>query len=89
MLSEKQPPHPGEVLKEIYLEDMGITQSELARRIGCTVQKVNEVVNGRRGVSADFALDLAEALGTTAEMWLNLQQNYDLWNAIKKRDQAS
>ena len=89
MLSKKQAPHPGEVLKEIYLEDMGITQSELARRIGCAVQKVNEVVNGKRGVTAHFALDLAEALGTSAKMWLNLQQNYDLWNAIKKRDRAS
>ena len=85
MLPEQKPAHPGEILKEIYLDDMKITQIELAKRIGCHVQKVNEIINGRRGMSADFAIELAEVLGTSVEMWLNLQMKYELWSAIQKK----
>jgi addiction module HigA family antidote len=85
MLPEQKPAHPGEVLKELYLDDMGITQVDLAKRIGCHVQKINEIINGRRGISADFAIDLAQVLGTSIEMWLNLQMKYDLWMAMQKK----
>ena len=84
MRPSKNPVHPGEVLAEIYLQDMNITQSELARRIGCSHGKVSEIVNGRRGISPEFALSLELVLGTTADMWVNLQATYDLWIARQK-----
>lgn len=85
----RPPSHPGAILKEIYLDDMKITQTELASRVGCTVTKVSEIINGKRSITPEFALDLAEALGTTAEMWVNLQGTYDLWKAIEKRNRSA
>jgi addiction module HigA family antidote len=72
------PSHPGEILMEEFLRPAGITQSRLAEHLGIPVQRVNEIVKGKRGVSADTAWLLAGALGTTPEFWLNLQANYDL-----------
>jgi addiction module HigA family antidote len=72
------PSHPGEILIEEFLKPAGITQSRLAEHLGIPVQRVNEIVKGRRGVSADTAWLLAQALGTTPEFWLNLQTNHDL-----------
>jgi len=83
------PPHPGEILLGYYLNELGWTQSDLAREIGCSYVKVNEITNGRRGISAAFALDLEQALGTRAQMWLSLQANFDLWHARKKRKQKT
>jgi addiction module HigA family antidote len=77
--------HPGEVLAEHYMKEMDITQTELARRIGTHPRKINEIVNGKRSISPDFALDLAEVLGTTAELWVRMQADYDLWRARQKR----
>ena len=78
------PPHPGEILVGYYLAELGWTQSDLAKEIGCSYVKVNEIANGRRGISAAFALDLEQVLGTRAQMWLSLQANFDLWHARKK-----
>lgn len=89
MPKNREPSHPGEILKEIYLYDMGLTQVDLANKIGCRVVKINEIVNGKRGVTPDFAIDLGEALGTGAELWVNLQSQYDLWHAYEKRKKAS
>jgi addiction module HigA family antidote len=72
------PSHPGEILREEFLRPAGITQSRLADHLGIPVQRVNEIVKGKRGVSADTAWLLAGALGTTPEFWVNLQTNYDL-----------
>jgi addiction module HigA family antidote len=83
------PPHPGEVLLGYYLEELGWTQSDLARAIGCSYVKVNEITNGRRGISAAFALDLEQVLGTRAQMWLSLQANFDLWHARKKKKKVA
>lgn len=85
----KSPAHPGEVLKEQYLDKQQITQAGLAEKIGCHIQKINVVVNARRGISADFAMDLAKALNTTPEFWLEMQMKYDLWEAAKKRSKKS
>lgn len=79
--------HPGEVLAEIYMEDRELNQSTLAEALGCQPRKINEIVNGKRGISADFAIDLAEFFGTTPEMWLRMQADYDLFVAQKKREQ--
>lgn len=77
----RQPSHPGEILSRIFLQDMDISQSELARHIGCKPGKINEIVCKKRGVTAEMALTLADALGTSPEFWLNLQASYDLWEA--------
>lgn len=72
------PTHPGEVLLEEFLEPLSVTQKALAEHIGVPLQRVNEIVRGRRGVSPETAWLLAKALGTSAEFWMNLQVVYDL-----------
>lgn len=81
----KNPFHPGEILLEEFLVPQGITQSAFAERIGWTRARLNELIKGKRGISAEAALDLAEALGTSAKLWMNLQATYDLDRASKKR----
>jgi addiction module HigA family antidote len=75
------PAHPGEVLRETVLGDEGISVSEFARRLGVSRVALSRVVNGRAAISADMALRLADALGGSAESWLNMQVAYDLWQA--------
>lgn len=77
--------HPGAVLEAEYLEPRGISQSELARRAQTTHAKINEIVNGKRGISAAFALTLEDVLGTPAAMWMSLQAEWDLAEARRKR----
>ena len=76
------PAHPGEVLRE-YLPE-GMTVTDAAQRLGVTRQAFSALLNGRAGVSAEMALRLSQALGTSAEMWLSMQLAYDLWVAKKK-----
>jgi addiction module HigA family antidote len=70
--------HPGEVLLEEFLKPLEISQSRLAEHLGIPVQRVNELVNGKRGITPETAWLLAKALGTTPEFWMNLQTMYDL-----------
>jgi addiction module HigA family antidote len=84
MRASKNPSHPGEILAELYLKEMELSQSELARRIGCSHAKISEIVNGRRGITPEFALQLERVLGVKAETWVNLQGTYDLWAARQK-----
>jgi addiction module HigA family antidote len=84
-----KPMHPGQVLAEVYMKEMDLNQSTLAAKIGCAHRKINEIVNGKRGISADFAIDLERTLGTSAEMWMNMQASYDLWVARQKRRKAA
>lgn len=72
------PIHPGEVLQEEFLDGFGITQHKLAVSIGVPPRRINEIVHGKRSVSADTALRLAKFFGTSAQFWLNLQARYDL-----------
>lgn len=72
------PTHPGEVLLEEFLEPMGLTQVQLAQHLGVPIQRINEIVRGRRGVSPETAWLLAGAFGNTPEFWLNLQMAHDL-----------
>ncbi len=72
------PVHPGEVLVEEYLEPLGVTQHRLAVAIGVPPRRINEIVHGKRGISADTALRLARFFGTSERFWLNLQSRYDL-----------
>ena len=88
MLKNPHSVHPGEILNEIYLSQLGWTQTKLAEELGCAHRKVNEIINGKRSISPDFALDLERVLDTEAEMWVRLQAEYDLDQARKKRDVA-
>jgi addiction module HigA family antidote len=72
------PVHPGEILAEDYLEPLGVTQHRLAVAIGVPPRRINEIVHGKRGISADTALRLARFFGTSERFWLNLQSRYDL-----------
>ena len=83
-IKNPKPMHPGQVLSEVYMNEMGLNQSELARMCECSPRKINEIVNGKRGISASFAIVLEQVLGTTAEMWVRIQAEYDLHEARKK-----
>lgn len=76
--------HPGVVLSEIYMKEMELNQSQLADKCGCSPRKINEIVNSKRSISPEFAIILEKVLGTTAEMWVRIQAEYDLWLARKK-----
>lgn len=79
------PIHPGEILLEEFLKPKGISQKAFALRLGWTAAKLNELINGKRGVTVDSALDLSKALKTSPEVWLNLQMYYDLAIAEERR----
>ena len=78
------PPHPGTVLRE-YLEQFLVT--EAAKKLGVTRVALSRVLNAAAGISAEMALRLSEALGTSPELWLGMQMQYDLWQASKRRRQ--
>ena len=78
------PSHPGEILGGLYLAERGINQTELAKLLGCTHAKVNQIANGKRGITPQFALQLEQALGTSAKMWVNLHAAWDLHQARKR-----
>lgn len=72
------PIHPGEILIEDFIEGFGITQHKLDVSIGVPPRRINEIVHGKRGITADTAIRLAKYFGTSAELWMNLQSNYEL-----------
>jgi len=80
---EMHPVHPGAILKEMYLEPLALSITEFADNIGVTRKTVSQIVNEHSGISAEMALRLSEAFNTTPEMWLDMQQKYDLWEAKK------
>jgi len=84
----RAPTHPGEMLLEEFLKPMGITQSDFAVRLGVSFPRLNEIIRGRRGVTPDTALRLAKVLGMSAEFWLGLQLDWDLWNAMQSKQYA-
>ena len=81
----RKPIHPGEMLLGEFLLPMGVSQRRFAARLGWTTAKLNELVKGRRAVTADSALDLAKALGTSPDLWMNLQVMWDLRRAEERR----
>ena len=84
----KNPFHPGEILLEEFLEPLGVTQAAFAQQVGWTKARLNELIKGKRGITAAAALDLAEALGTSPILWMNLQATFDLAKALKARQVA-
>lgn len=84
MASKNKPPsHPGEVLLKEFLDPRGLSQKQLAEHLGWTYARLNEIINMRRGVTADSALSFAQAFNMQPEFWLNLQRDWDLWHASK------
>jgi antitoxin HigA-1 len=77
----RKPTTPGEILHEEYLVPLGLTQKQLADHIGCDIKVINRIVNGRTSLTADMALKLGAALGTSAEFWLNGQTAVDIYRA--------
>jgi len=82
--THREPTHPGEMLLEEFLKPMGMTQKELSEGIKVPYQRINEIINGKRGVTPSTALRLAKFFGTSEDFWLNLQLRWDLYRAMKK-----
>jgi addiction module HigA family antidote len=78
------PPHPGEILRELCIEPLGITVTDAAAALGVSRKTLSSILNGRSGISPEMAIRLAKAFDTTPESWLNQQMQYDLWVAEKK-----
>lgn len=83
-LEMHNPPHPGEVLRELYLEPLGLSVTVTAKKLGVSRKTLSELLNGHTGISPTMALRLSAATATTAESWVNMQAYYDLWQAKKK-----
>ena len=81
--THRPPTHPGEMLLEEFLKPLGITQSAFATRLGVSFPRLNEVINAKRSVTPDTALRLAQVTGMSADFWLGLQQDWDLWHALR------
>lgn len=86
--TDRQPTHPGEILREEYLQPMGLAQQELADAIHVPFQRVNEIVRRRRAMSTSTALRLARYLGTSAGFWMNLQLRYDLYKTGRSENET-
>ena len=78
----RPPTHPGEMLFEEFVKPLDLTQTELARRLGVSYPRLHEIIKGRRSVTPDTALRLSRVLGMSADFWLGLQQDWDLWHAM-------
>jgi addiction module HigA family antidote len=79
------PPHPGEVLRDLCLTPLGLTVTDAARALGVSRKTLSSILNGRSGISAEMAVRLSIAFATTPESWLNQQLQYDLWQAERNR----
>ena len=79
------PPHPGEVLRELCIEPMGLSITEAAKALGVSRKTLSAILNGRAGISPEMAVRLSLAFSTSAESWMTQQTQYDLWEAEKKR----
>jgi len=79
----RRPTHPGEMLREDFLPDFGLTVSSLAEAVGVSRQSINELLRGRRAVSSGMALRFSRLFGNSAEFWLNAQRAVDLWDAAE------
>jgi addiction module HigA family antidote len=83
------PPHPGEVLKNLCLEPLGLSVTEAAKALGVSRKLLSSILKGRAGISPEMAVRLSVAFDTTAESWMNQQVQYDLWQAEQHRDELN
>ncbi len=86
--SHRTPTHPGEMLNEEFLKPMGLTQRALADAIHVPYQRVNEIINGKRGITPSTALRLAKYFGMSADFWINVQLRWDLYHAQQAEKEA-
>ena len=84
--SHRPPTHPGEMLAEEFLKPLGISQSAFAIRLGVSFPRLHEIIHAKRGVTVNTALRLARVTGTSAELWLGLQLDWDLWHEVHSED---
>ena len=84
--THREPTHPGEMLLEEFLKPMGITQKDLSKAIRVPYQRINEIINGKRGITPSTALRLAKFFGMSEDFWLNLQLRWDLYRARQKEN---
>ncbi|MGL5836536.1 MAG: HigA family addiction module antitoxin [Waterburya sp.] len=85
--TNRPPTSPGEMLREEFLEPMGLTQRQLADAIGVSYQRVNELINGKRGITTSTALRLAKYFGTSPDFWLNMQRATDIYQVLNQEAQ--
>ena len=83
--AKRTPTHPGEMLLEEFLKPLEISQSAFALRLGISFPRLNEIIRGKRRVTSEMALRLARVLGMSADFWLGLQQDWDLWHALRSK----
>jgi antitoxin HigA-1 len=81
------PPHPGEVLRELCLEPMGLSVTEAAKALGVSRKTLSSILNGRGGISPEMAIRLSKAFDTSPESWLNQQQQFDLWQVMNSGEE--
>ena len=79
------PPHPGAIIRTLWLEPLGLTVTDAAAALGVSRKTLSALLNGRAGISPEMAVRLSMAFGTSAESWLNQQMQYDLWHAERRR----
>ena len=79
--TKRKPTHPGHIIREDYLRPLGMSVTDMASQLGVSRKTLSKIVNEKGAVTPDMALRLSRALGTTPELWLNLQKNHDLWQA--------
>jgi antitoxin HigA-1 len=87
MMQMYNPPHPGEIIKELCLEPLGLTVTRAAQALGVSRKTLSAILNGRAGVSPEMAIRLSMAFDTSAESWLNQQVQYDLWLARQRQQE--
>jgi addiction module HigA family antidote len=85
---QRVPTHPGIILKEEFLEPLNITQSALAKDLNTSFRAINELVNEKRGITVEMALKLSKYFDTTPQLWLNLQNEYDLYKISNKKEKS-
>ncbi|HTT42824.1 MAG TPA: HigA family addiction module antitoxin [Steroidobacteraceae bacterium] len=85
LMSMHNPPHPGEIIRQLCLEPLGMTVTDAASALGVSRKTLSALLNGRAGISPEMAVRLSIAFGTSSESWMNQQTQYDLWHAEKRR----
>jgi len=82
---KRAPAHPGQILKEEFLDELLITQTDLAVALGTTFRTINEIINEKRNLSTEIAIKLSKYFGTSVELWINLQNQFDIYKVYNKR----
>ncbi|ARV59161.1 addiction module antidote protein, HigA family [Nostocales cyanobacterium HT-58-2] len=85
--AKRPPTHPGEILLKDFLEPLGLSQTDLANAIHVSYQRINELVNQKRGITLSTALRLSKFFGNSPQFWLNLQQNWDMYHVLKEEEE--